>query len=161
MGTYYSVCRGDCLSSISDQFGFSDYESIYLHPENALFREKRPNPNIICPGGVLFIPDPAIKELPCATDQKHQFVLKRPNVLLRLCLKDDLHQPYKNTKYHLRIGSNKYKGSTDGAGMVERKIPADAADGEITIFPSGSNPADQGYTFTLNFGDLDPVEETT
>ena len=158
MGTYYNVRRGDCLSSISAQFGFSDYESIYLHPENAAFREKRPNPNIICSGDVLFIPDPTIREVPCATERKHRFVLKRPKALLRLCLKDDLQKPYKNTKYHLRIDCNQYDGSTDGAGMVERKIPANATNGEITIFPSGS---DDGYTFTLNLGDLDPVDETT
>src|SRR5215469_1542809 len=65
MSTYYSVCRGDCLSSISSQFGFDAYQAIYYHPENAAFRQKRPNPNVIYEGDVVFIPDPTFQELPC------------------------------------------------------------------------------------------------
>jgi N-acetylmuramoyl-L-alanine amidase len=155
---YYAVRQGDCLSSIAETFGFGDFETIYQHPENAGFRKKRPNPNIICPGDVLFIPDLETKQHVVATDQKHSFVLKRAQVRLRLRLEDDLHRPYKETKYQLRIGQKYWRGSTNGSGMVNHEIPADAVDGEITIFPSGL-PEDSGYTFLLHLGHLDPVEE--
>lgn len=156
--SYYDVRQGDCLSSIANAFGFANFETIYQHPENAEFRKKRPNPNIICPGDVLFIPDLETKQHAAATDQKHSFVMKRAHVRLRLRLEDDLHRPYTNTKYQLRIGNKYWKGSTDGSGMVDQEIPADAVEGEITIFPSGL-PADSGYTFSLQLGHLDPVEE--
>jgi peptidoglycan hydrolase-like protein with peptidoglycan-binding domain len=156
-GTYYEVQPGDCLSSITKQFGFSNYETIYLHPENADFRQQRPNPNIVCPGDVLFIPDRTVQEVSRGTDQQHVFQLNRPKILLRLCLKDDVHQPYQNTKYHLRVGFDEYDGSTDGAGMVEHEIPADATKGEITIYPGANCPE---YTFELRLGDLDPIDET-
>jgi hypothetical protein len=157
-GVYYQVQQGDCLSSISKQYGFSDYEIIYHHPENAEFCRKRPNPNIIYAGDVLFIPDRTLEEVSRATDQRHTFQLNRPKVLLRLCMKDDLHQAYRNTKYHLRVGTDYYDGTTDGEGIVEHEIPADADEGEITIYPGG-DPA--GYTFSLDLGDLDPLEETS
>lgn len=155
---YYSVRQGDCLSSIAKTYGFADYQTIYQRPENAEFRQKRPNPNIIFPGDVLFIPDLETKHVTKATDQHHVFRTKRPVVKLRLCLKDDLLQPYKSTKYHLRVDHQHWDGSTNGNGMVEKQIPADAADGEITIFPKGCSP-DEGYTFTLQLGGLDPIEE--
>ena len=158
---YYRVQQGDCLSSIAKAYGFADYQTIYQHPDNADFRQKRPNANIICPGDVLFIPDRETKDVSKGTDQPHTFKLKRPHVQLRLCLKDDLHQPYKSTKYHLRVGSDDWHGSTDGGGMVQQEIEADATEGEITIFPAGGNTPDEGYTFVLQLGDLDPIEETS
>jgi len=156
---YYRVRKGDCLSSIANAYGFADYQTIYQRPENAEFRQKRPNPNIICPGDVLFIPDLEKKDVSKGTDQLHSFKLKRPHVQLRLCLKDDLHQPYENTKYHLQVGVDHWEGFTDGEGMVEQEIQADATEGEITIFPGGGDTPDEGHTFTLQLGDLDPVDE--
>ena len=159
--SYYTVRRGDCLSSIAKAFGFADYQTIYQHPENAEFRQKRPNPNIIYPADVLYIPDLRIKQVPAGTDQRHTFIKKRPRVLLRLCLKDDVEQPYTNTLYHLRVDSEHWDDSTDAAGIAEREIQADATEGEITIFPGGGGTLEEGYTFTLQFGDLDPVNETS
>jgi hypothetical protein len=156
---YYRAQRGDCLSSIALEYGFADYQIIYQRPENADFRQKRPNPNIICPGDVLFIPDLEIKEVSKATGQRHVFELKKPRVHLRLCLKDDLHQPYESTKYHLRVGDKEWDGSTDHAGMVEQDIEPDATKGEITVFPMGGHKPDEGYTFSLQLGDLDPIDE--
>src|SRR5262245_34661955 len=114
---YYVVQRGDCLSSIANAFGFADFQSIYQRPENADFRQKRPNPNIICPGDVLFIPDRETKEVPAETDRRHKFVLSKVRVQLRLRLEDELHQPYKNTKYYLQVGAETWNASTDADGM--------------------------------------------
>ena len=161
MGTFYRVQQGDCLSSIAERWGFSDYNTIYRDSGNDAFRQKRPNPNIIYPGDVLFIPDRRSQEFARPTDQLHRFVLKRSKVLLRLCLKDDLHQPYQNKRYHLRVGGHHYHGSTNESGMLEQRIPANATEGEVTIFTTDDDPSDLGYTFTLNLGHLDPVDETS
>ena len=159
MGAYYTVQQGECLSSIARQYGFLDYATLYRHPDNAAIREKRPNPNIIFPGDTLFIPDRAVKEIPSATDQQHKFTLAQKKVYLRLCLWDDLHQPYPNTQYRLRVETLDLTGETDSAGMLQQEIPADAVDGEITIFPFPDDPSDPGYTFTLKLGHLDPIDE--
>jgi len=159
VGDYYTVQQGDCLSSIAQNFGFPDYATIYRDPENAAFRKKRPNPNVICPGDILYIPDRNVQEIPGATDQRHQFVLTQKKVYLRLCLWDDLHQPFWNTKYRLRVEAVDFEGATDSTGMLQQEIPADAVDGEITIFPFPDDPSDPGYTFTLKLGHLDPIDE--
>jgi Putative peptidoglycan binding domain len=159
VGTYYTIQQGDCLNSLAKQRGFADFATLYHRPENAAFREKRTNPNIIFPGDVLFIPDRRIQEIPCPTDQGHQFTLAQKKVYLRLCLQDDLHNPYRNTKYRLTVEGVDSNGSTDSAGMLQQEIPADAVDGEITIFPFPDDPSDPGYTFTLKLGHLDPIDE--
>jgi hypothetical protein len=85
--------------------------------------------------------------------------LTKKKVYLRLCLQDDLHNPYLNTNYRLRVEAADYAGATDSTGMLEQEIPADAVDGEITIFPFPDDPSDPGYTFTLKLGHLDPIDE--
>jgi N-acetylmuramoyl-L-alanine amidase len=161
MGTPYEVQQGDCLSSIAEKFGFPDYRTIYQDGANADFRSKRANPNIIFPGDLLIIPDRHEKDVSCATDEHHRFVTRLPKVLLRLCLQDDLHEPYRSKRYRLKVGNDVREGNTDGDGMVEQRIPADATGGEITIFPVDDDPADPGYTFPLDLGHLDPIDETS
>jgi hypothetical protein len=161
VGVHYTVRQGDCLSSIAKKWGFTAYETIYQDPGNAAFREKRPNPNIIFPGDILYIPDRSVKEIPCATDQLHCFSMNREKVYLRLCLQDDLHQPFANAKYRLRVEGEWYEGATDSAGMVLQEIPPDAVDGEITVFPLADDPSDEGYTFQLKLGHLDPIDEVS
>jgi hypothetical protein len=159
VGSYYTVQQGECLSSIARKCGFPDYATLYRDPGNADLRKKRPNPNVICPGDVLFIPERAQKEIPSATDQQHQFTLTKKKVYVRLCLWDDLHQPYPNTKYRLRVETLDFEGETDSTGILQQEIPADAVDGEITIFPFPDDLSDPGYTFTLKLGHLDPIHE--
>jgi hypothetical protein len=52
----YTVVQGDNLSKIAQRFGLPSWKSIYQAPENEAFRHKRPNPNLIHPGDVIFIP---------------------------------------------------------------------------------------------------------
>src|SRR3954454_24743842 len=116
MSTTYEVQQGDCLSSIAASWGFSDYSEIYMDGANTAFREKRPNPNIIFPGDLLVIPDRGVKDATCPTDQRHRFVMMQPKVFFRICLKDDLHQPYRNTRYQLKSGNRIYQDVTDSEG---------------------------------------------
>lgn len=55
MATPYTVKAGDTLSAIASRHGMR-WQDIYNHPDNAAFRAKRPNPNVIYPGDVIMIP---------------------------------------------------------------------------------------------------------
>ncbi|MBX6424919.1 MAG: LysM peptidoglycan-binding domain-containing protein [Variibacter sp.] len=55
----YTVQRGDTLSAIARRFGVPSWQAIYNHPNNAGFRARRPDPNLIYPGDVVFVPDGA------------------------------------------------------------------------------------------------------
>jgi hypothetical protein len=59
MSIQYSVQRGDTLSAIARRHGIT-WQQLYNHPDNAEFRRKRPNPNLIFPGDVVMIPSPSL-----------------------------------------------------------------------------------------------------
>jgi LysM domain len=58
MSIPYTVKSGDTLSSIAQKQGIRSWQEIYNHPDNAAFRIKRPNPNLIYPGDVVMLPGP-------------------------------------------------------------------------------------------------------
>jgi N-acetylmuramoyl-L-alanine amidase len=159
MATNHTVSQGECLSSIAREYGFSSYRTIYDHPNNAEFKRKRPNPNVIYPGDTLYIPDKDLKEESKATEKKHHFKLKKEIVKLRVVLKDDQDQPYANMSYQLKVDDHVFKGTTGGDGKIEQEIPADARAGELAVFRSGTQ--DVIAFFPLELGELDPVEEST
>ena len=74
MPTNYVVTQGECLSSIARRFGITDWRTIYNHPENAEFRRRRPNPNILYPGDEIYAPPRELRNEPCSTGQRHSFV---------------------------------------------------------------------------------------
>jgi len=55
MSIRYSIRKGDTLSAIARSHGMT-WQELYNHIENADFRRKRPNPNLIYPGDVIMIP---------------------------------------------------------------------------------------------------------
>ena len=69
MATQHTVKAGETLSSIAQQNGFRDWNTIYNAKENAAFRKKRPNPNLIVPGDIVTIPDKKDKTVPVSSGQ--------------------------------------------------------------------------------------------
>ena len=57
MGKKHVVKRGECLSRIARAYGFKSYRELYDHPDNAAFKARRPDPNLIQPGDELQIPE--------------------------------------------------------------------------------------------------------
>jgi len=160
VGSYHTVQQGECLSSIAKQYYLSDYRLIYDHPENAELKRRRPDPNIIYPGDVLFIPDKELKEVPRPTDNKHKFKLKEQLVLLRIVVKDDKDHPYANKRYQLTVEGTQFDGTTNGQGLLEQKIRADATDGELKVW-TGQDDRIDFHGWKLSLGHLDPIETVT
>src|SRR5688572_27757886 len=78
MPTKHVVVKGESLSSIARDHGFRNWRRIYDAPENADFRAKHPDPNLIRPGDTLTIPDKVEKKVPVQLGAPHQFELKKP-----------------------------------------------------------------------------------
>ena len=158
MSDTYTIRKGECLSSIAKKFGFSRWQTIYKHPDNEAFRKKRPNPNIVCPGDQLTIPERLIREENCTTDKRHKFVLKKQKTLLSIVVQDASGKPLDGKEYKLEIeGRNEpYRGVVESDGLVEVLIEADTVEGMLTVYASGG-----GYTWHLDIGDLDPVGESS
>ena len=154
----HTVEEGECLASIAGTYGFADVKTIYDHPDNAELRGKRPNPNLIRPGDVVVIPDRKQKKVPCASGAKHRFEVRAPPTRLRLVLKDDEGHPLANKKYELRAGRRMVEGTTDGDGLVDQSIPAEARQGELRLFLGEPGETEHGYVFQLELGSLGPAE---
>jgi hypothetical protein len=58
MSRCYTVVKDDNLTVIARHFGLRGWRAIYDHPWNAAFRRRRPNPDLIHPGDILYVPDP-------------------------------------------------------------------------------------------------------
>jgi N-acetylmuramoyl-L-alanine amidase len=52
----YTVVKGDNLTFIARRFGVRSWRDLYNHPDNAVFKARRPNPDLIYPGDVVKIP---------------------------------------------------------------------------------------------------------
>src|SRR5437867_11905630 len=99
MGHVHVVVQGECLSSIAKRYGFGKWRTFYDDPQNADFRKKRPNPNVIFPGDRIFIPDLDLRDEACATERRHKFEMKADKALLRLHLTDRRWQPLAFERY--------------------------------------------------------------
>jgi N-acetylmuramoyl-L-alanine amidase len=153
----YVVKAGDCLSSLAQRFGLPSWKTIYDHPENADFRELRPNPNLIYPGDRVFIPTPSLKEEPGTTESRHRYAVRRDRTLLRLRLKDAQGEPMANRAYVLTIGGRDIEGTTAGDGLLEETIPALATDGVLQVAATEDDP-NVRVEWRIGIGQLDPVE---
>lgn len=151
MPIVHVVQQGECLSSIAHKYGFSDYKKIYDHGDNAEFKQRRPDPNLIFPGDRLTIPDKNVKTFSCATGQTHRFVVKQPKRKLQLKLLDSAGEPIADIPYTLKLGSETLEGTTSGEGKIEHDIPI--REKKATLIMNGTQR-------TLLIGHLNPLEYT-
>lgn len=152
--TTHKVEQGECLSSIAKKYEFTNWRSIYDDPQNAEFRRRRPNPNIIYPGDELFIPHKDLKELSGQTEKRHKFKLVKPMRVLRIAVEDRDRKRMTNQAYTLTVDEEEYpRRYTDDKGMLEELIRVDAKEAKLTI---GKYIWD-----TLLIADLNPIEADT
>ena len=159
MSREHIVAQGEHLSSIARRYGFADYRAIYDYPENAEFKRKRPDPNVVFPGARVVIPGPRERYVSCATGKLQRFRLRGPRVRLRLTLNDGNGGLLANVPYTLVAGAATLDGTTDGRGVVEQALETDVNEVLLTVWPGGrkENDAPQ-LTWTLLVGHLDPVD---
>jgi len=77
-GFEYIIKKGDTLSGLAKKYNLSGWEKIYNHPKNSEFREKRPDPNKIYPGDIVYIPANNIYEISSGQEntlKENQYVL--------------------------------------------------------------------------------------
>jgi N-acetylmuramoyl-L-alanine amidase len=159
MAGNYTVQQGDHLARIAKTFGFSDWQMIWKHPNNADLKNKRNNPNVLYPGDVVYIPDRQSRQESCGTDNKHGFVKKASDLKLRLTLHDQYEQPIANASCNLILGAKSDPVTTDGSGKIEVAIQPDDHEG-VLIIQSPETPFNN-TPIPFRIGDLDPVLETS
>lgn len=148
----YTVQQGDCISKIAEDFGVTS-DKIWKHPNNARLKSKRKDLNVLFPGDVLYIPDKEMKTVSRATDNRHVFVRKGVPAKFALRLTQN-GKPRANEPYIIVIDGEARTGQTDGDGMIHQIIAPDAQQGTL-LLKNGQE------TYPLNFGCLDPVDQTS
>lgn len=150
MAINYQVKQGDCISSIAFEHGFFT-ETIWNHPQNAELKEKRKDPNTLCAGDLVFVPDKREKAVKKPTEQVHKFQMKNTPALCSLQMFDE-DEVRANQDYELEIDGVKHLGETDSQGVLRVPIPPNARKGMLII---GADKAE----FNLNFGQIEPPTE--
>ena len=154
MSTHHIVQQGDHLSGIAKQYGFSDYRTIWLHPQNAELRAERHNPNVIFPGDRVFIPDKDERQELRPTDQRHRFQVEKPKLQLHLVLEDQYERPLAKVKCALHVDGETRQLTTDRRGLIKQDITAEAQIGHV-IVSSGETPINE-VPIPIKIGHLDP-----
>lgn len=157
----HKVKQGECLSSIAKKYGLADWRIIYDYPQNAEFKRKRPNPNLICPGDKIFIPDKKLKEEGGGTENRHKFRVQVSKTFLRLIIQAEDGKPLSGKQYELHVEKLEipYEGTIGGDGLIEQEIPADAEEGKLTVWMGENTDDEDSYTCMLKIGHLDPIDE--
>jgi N-acetylmuramoyl-L-alanine amidase len=151
----YVVKQGDYLALIASRFGIPDWQTIYYHSENAEFRRKRPDPNVIKPRDVIFVPETVAKTLDCATDRRHRFIVKQPPALeFEVVLKDENREPFMNTAWTILANGLEVHGATDSNGLLSARLPHGTKHVDLFL---DMMPWER---WTLDVGALDPVSDS-
>ena len=147
----YTIVEGDHLSSIAANAGFRDYNTVWQHPNNADLRTQRPDPHVLFPGDVLFIPDKETKFEPAATAKLNPFVVPASRLKLRLVLKDFDGLPMPGLACEVHIAGATYSLTSNGDGLIETSIPPGAHEGILKV-------DDLDLEVPIKVGFLDPHE---
>lgn len=157
MSRSYVIRAGDSLANIAYESGLL-VETLWMHPDNALLRERRPDRNILMPGDVLAIPEKRVAHVDAATGQRHRFRLKDVPHQFRLQLFDNeiprMRQAYKLTVRGAGFTAQR-DGTTDERGVLSTYIPPRARNARLSIDATQGSPLE----LDILFGSLDPVEE--
>ena len=137
------------MSSIADAHGFF-WPTLWDAPENRELRDTRGDPNVLLPGDRVFVPELRPKTEDCETGLRHRFRRRGVPEKLRLRFTDADDGPRADALYTLTEGQDVRDGTTDADGYLEEWISTRTR--IITI------EFEDGKTFRINVGDLDPPE---
>jgi hypothetical protein len=152
MPVTHTVDQGECISSIAFDYGFFP-DTIWNDPANATLKRKRKDPNVLEPGDTVIVPDKRIAQVPKPTDAIHKFRRKGVPKKIRIVFMGADSKPLRNRPYTFEVDGKFVKGTTDGDGAFEHAIVPNAQKARVLF--------DDGTSFTLNLGFLDPLETTS
>jgi hypothetical protein len=143
----YVVKQGDYLAKLAFQLGF-DADQVWNDPKNADLKAKRPDPNLLWPTDVLYIPDPVDAPLTNLTPgTTNSFVTDAPNVPMTLRFLDPDCASQACTVQELPELTGL---TTDENGNVTLTVPITTETVTIVF-------TDSGKTFVVGLGHLDPI----
>jgi hypothetical protein len=154
MGTMkpYVVKQGDFLSKLAFMQGF-DASAVWNDPKNADLCKLRPDPDMLAPGDLLYVPDPNPQVLALTGQSSNDYQADVPSLTITVTLKDGDRQVLVDEPYVIEgLGGDPVEGKSGADGSVI--ISATVLIREVTIVLPNRN-----LSQTVLVGDLDPLEE--
>jgi hypothetical protein len=164
MSTIHKVVQGEHISGIARQYGYTDYQTIWNHPDNADLKTQRQNPNVLYPGDSVSIPDKAPKQLPKPTDQRHKFTKQDSPLSLQIKLAKSYLGPIANTQCQLSVDTDQYDLTSDGTGLIQHSISKTATKARLVINDTITVKGQKvpwPTQLDIQIGYLDPVDQVS
>lgn len=151
-GHRYVVRQGDTCESIAARFGHF-WQTLWDDDANAELRAERPNPNVLEPGDVVFVPALRRKTLLLRTNKRH--VVRRRGVPSRftVVVRDVFDEPRRSQPFRILTGESAIEGMTDVEGRIDVPLPPLVRRLELRV----GSPEDQ-QTWVLDVGHVDPID---
>jgi hypothetical protein len=160
MSKIHRVRQGEYLALIARNYGISSWQKIYNHPDNAAFKEKRPEPDLIYPDDEIVIPEIERRVEQCEVEARHIFKRVSETFQLHVRIEDYAGAAIPTTKYTLEFRDTKLEGTTSDVGVIDRQIPLGINRVRISIWEDAEASTPM-LSWSLNVGDLDPIERTS
>ena len=147
----YVVRDGDYLTAIAYRFG-TTVAKILAEPQNSKLKSSRPNPEILAPGDVLYIPKTKPTWTPATVGGTTAFKATPPTVKVTVVLNDHEGKPLANEAVVTDPVTTK-KGdpplTTDGSGALTLTVSIHVREIKVTV-------TSKLLTFMFRVGGLDP-----
>jgi N-acetylmuramoyl-L-alanine amidase len=150
--TPHVVRSGEHLTGIASQFG-TTVAVIWDDPANASLRRRRPNPEILAPGDVVYIPQTERKWLPVQIGTENRFVGTPLRVTVKVVLLGQDRKPLAN-RFLTAVPPSDTPLMTDGSGLLVCSVDVALKILEVTV--DGAN-----VRFQIRVGHLDPIDTDT
>ncbi len=146
----YVIKEGDFLVQLAHKFGF-DADAVWNDPANADLKSLRPDPNILWPSDVLYIPEPSAPKLfALDTGSTNTFTSSAPTVTLTQRFVGADATTYAGKAFTVKELDQLTGLTTDGQGTATFPVPVTLDTVTITF-------TDSGETWVLGLGNLNPI----
>jgi hypothetical protein len=148
----YVVKQGDYLTKLAFEQGF-DAAEVWNDGKNAELKGKRKSMDILCPGDVLYLPEPNTPTPEVQAQSSNSYASNVPVAPIRLRL-TKAGEPIAGKEYRVEGLPSEVTGTTDGAGELSFEAPVTTREVTVVIESIGSR-------YHVAIGDLDPHDEIT
>jgi hypothetical protein len=146
----YVIRQGDFLSRLAFTKGF-DADEVWDAPENAEIKAARPNPDILCPGDILYVPEPKPDPLPLNVGGESTYMGDVPTVTVRIILVEG-GTPLANELFAVDGLPDPLSGTTTEDGCVMFEAPITLREASIVL-------PNRNLSYPVMIGHLDPSDE--
>jgi len=147
----YIVRQGDYLTKLGHIMGF-DPDTVWNDPKNQSLKERRPDPEMLHPGDLLWVPDaPEARRLKVKNGAVNRYAAQIPKKAVELRIQVGGEPLPKEPFAILGLGPDPIEGETDEQGWLKTSVDVHVREIEVIL-------TRKNRTLRVRVGDLDPID---